>query len=295
MEQISSLKSTSTSTSIHPDTHIGMVTLRVSQLARSLKYYVDILGFVVKEETAGEASLGAEDGPALLRLVEVAGVPPQPRSASGLYHVAILLPTRMDLGRFLLHAAEAGLEIGQGDHIVSEALYLSDPDENGLEVYRDRPRSGWVWKNGLVNMGGGPVDVRGLIQGARQSGRPWQHMPTGTTVGHIHLRVGDTAQAQDFYHTILGFDVVQQMSGALFISAGGYHHHIGLNSWESRGAGQTPRNTAGLEVYEILVPNSAALQPIQERLSTHGVSYEEQPHGLLVLDPWGNHIAIRYN
>jgi catechol 2,3-dioxygenase len=109
------------------------------------------------------------------------------------------------------------------------------------------------------------------------------------------LRVGDTAQARDFYHTILGFDVVQQMPGALFISAGGYHHHIGLNSWESRGAGQTPRNTAGLEVYEILVPNSAALQPVQERLTAHGVSYEQQPNGILVLDPWGNRISIRYN
>lgn len=289
MEQVTS----ETLTSIHPATHIGLVTLRVAQLARSLAYYVDILGFQVKEETSGTVLLGAEDGPALLRLQEVAGIPPQPRSSSGLYHVAILLPSRTDLGRFLLRAAEAGLEIGQGDHLVSEALYLSDPDENGLEVYRDRPRSEWKLQNGQVQMGTGPVDIRGLIAEARRSGRPWEHMPAGTTVGHIHLRVGDIAQAKDFYHGTLGFDVMQQMPGALFISAGGYHHHIGLNNWESRGAGPAPQDTAGLQVYEILVPDRAALKPIQERLTARGVSYQELSDGLSLVDPWQNRILLR--
>ncbi len=291
MEQVTSL----TPTSIHPATHIGMVTLRVAQMARSLAYYVDILGFQVKEETAGTVVLGAESGPGLLRLIEVAGAAPQPRNATGLYHVAILLPTRTDLGRFLLRIAEAGLEIGQGDHLVSEALYLSDPDENGLEVYRDRPRSEWTWRNGMVAMGTDPVDIRGLMEEARRSGRPWEHMPAGTTVGHIHLRVGNIAQARDFYHTTLGFDIVQQMPSALFISAGGYHHHIGLNIWESRGAGQTPKNAAGLEVYEILVPDRAALEPVQARLTAGGIRYQEQDNGLSVLDPWGNLILIQHS
>ncbi|HEY4383170.1 MAG TPA: VOC family protein, partial [Ktedonobacteraceae bacterium] len=288
MEQLTSV----TPNSIHPATHIGLVTLRVAQLARSLAYYVDILGFQMKEEAPGTVLLGAQDGTALLRLQEVAGIPPQPRSSSGLYHVAILLPSRTDLGRFLLRIAEAGLEIGQGDHIVSEALYLSDPDENGLEVYRDRPRAGWTWNDGLVKMGVGPVDIRGLIAEARQSGQPWESMPAGTTIGHIHLRVGDVALARDFYHTTLGFDVVQQMHGALFVSAGGYHHHVGLNSWESHGAGQAPQNTAGLQVYEILVPDRAALEPIQERLTARGVPYQELSDGLSVADPWQNQILI---
>lgn len=288
MEQVTS----TTPTSIHPATHIGLVTLRVAQLARSRSYYEGIFGFRVQEEAPGVLVLGAEDGPPLLRLEETPGLPPQPRRSTGLYHVAILLPTRTDLGRFLLRAAEAGLDIGQGDHLVSEALYLSDPDENGLEVYRDRPRSEWKWENGRVAMATDPVDIRGLLAEAKQSGRPWQVMPSGTTVGHIHLRVSDIPRAREFYVNILGFDVVQELPGALFISAGGYHHHIGLNTWESRGAGPAPRNTAGLELYTIVLPDVAALQLVKERLVQHGVAFQERSEGLYVADPWGNQILL---
>ena len=144
-------------------------------------------------------------------------------------------------------------------------------------------------------MGTGSVDIESLLEEGRRSERPWESMPAGTTVGHIHLRVGNVEQAVNFYHTLLGFDIVQRLPGALFVSAGGYHHHIGLNSWESRGAGQTPRNAAGLEVYEIIVPDAAALEPIRERLEAGRVDYQEQDECLNVQDPWGNQIIIREN
>jgi catechol 2,3-dioxygenase len=279
--------------SIHPATHIGQVTLRVAQLQRSRAFYEGVLGFQVQQEESDALLLGSEDGSVLLRLQEVPETPPQSRRSAGLYHVAILLPSRSDLGRFLLRIAEAGIPIGQGDHLVSEALYLSDPDENGLEIYRDRPRSEWEWKQSQVTMAVDPVDTGALLAEAHKSGRSWEVMPAGTSVGHIHLRVGNIAQAEDFYHAQLGFDITAKMPGALFVSAGGYHHHIGLNTWESRGAGQASHETAGLEEYQILVPDNSALEAIQQRLQARGTAYQLQDSTLLVSDPWGNQIRIR--
>src|SRR5438067_7136293 len=159
-----------TPTSIHPATGIVPVTLRVANLDRSLSFYEGVLGFRHIERTAGTAILGAQDGVPLLELHEVPGAPPQPRRSTGLYHVAILLPSRADLGRVLLRLAEAGLEIGQADHLVSEALYLSDPDGNGLEIYRDRPRESWRWSQGMVNMATDPLDLHSLIDEGRRDG-----------------------------------------------------------------------------------------------------------------------------
>jgi catechol 2,3-dioxygenase len=281
-------------TSIHQDTSIGLVTLRVANLERSQRFYEGILAFQPVEQTPGRVVLGDQEKQPLLELIEVPGAAPQPRRATGLYHVAFLFPTRADLGRELLRVARAGLQVGQGDHLVSEALYISDPDDNGLELYRDRPRSEWHWTNGTIEMATDPVDIRGLVAEGERDAEPWEVIPAGTRVGHIHLQVGDIQEARRFYSTILGFDVTADLSahGALFVSAGGYHHHIGLNTWHSRGAKPTPADAAGLQTYVIAIPSREGLQEVKERLVAHGVPFEELEDSIRVNDPWSNSILL---
>ena len=289
-------QTSSAATSIHPGTNIGLVTLRVADLGRSRRFYEGILAFQPVEQTPGRIVLGDQDKQPLLELIEVPGAAPQPRRATGLYHVAFLFPTRADLGRELLRVARAGLQVGQGDHLVSEALYISDPDDNGLELYRDRPRSEWRWTNGAIEMATDPVDIRGLVEEGERDAEPWEVIPTGTHIGHIHLQVGDIKKTRRFYSTILGFDVTADLSehGALFVSAGGYHHHIGLNTWHSRGAKPTPANAAGLQTYVIAIPSREGLQEVKERLVAHRVPFEEQEDSIRVNDPWSNSILLSF-
>ena len=288
-------QATSTATSIHPGTHIGLVTLRVADLERSRRFYEGILAFQPIEQEPGRVVLGSQDKQPLVELIEVPGASPQPRRATGLYHVAILFPTRADLGRELLRVAGAGIQIGQGDHLVSEALYISDPDDNGIELYRDRPRSEWHWTNGMVEMATDPVDIRGLVAEGERDAEKWEVIPAETRVGHIHLQVGNIKEAREFYHDVLGFDVTADLSqhGAIFVSAGGYHHHIGLNTWHSRGAKPTPENAAGLQTYVIAIPSREGLQEVKARLLAHNVAFEEEDDLIKVNDPWSNHIILK--
>jgi catechol 2,3-dioxygenase len=282
-------------TSIDPGTQVGVVSLGVADLERSVTFYRDAIGFGVLEREDGKAVLGAGGKPRLL-LTEEPGDNPWPHDRyayTGLYHFAILVPTRADLGRWLRHWLEIGMPLpGQGDHLVSEALYLSDPDGNGIEIYRDRPRSEWTWANGQVRMAADPVDLRGVLEEAEHEGQPWNGMAPGTRVGHIHLQVGDIAQAEEFYHGVLGFDVVARMSSALFVSAGGYHHHIGMNTWHSRGAPPAPEGIAGLRFYSLELASAEARAAVVARLKAAGDPYVEADGAVIVRDPWQNTIAL---
>lgn len=212
-------------------TAVGPVRLQISDLDRSLEYYESVLGLQRLPADDADATLGASDGRPLVHLVQKAGIRPVPtQGAFGLYHFAILLPERAALARFLAHLVQLGLRPGMADHLVSEALYLHDPDGLGIEVYADRPRSAWRVRGHELQMVSDPIDVRGLLTAAGEV--PWAGMPAGTVMGHVHLHVGDLPAAEAFYHGQLGLDkILWSYPGALFLSAGGYHHHLGLNTW----------------------------------------------------------------
>ncbi len=283
-------------TPLPTDTHIGQVTLGISQLQRSLAFYTEVLGFKVVHQSAQTAILGAEAGMPLLTLLQQEQAKPQPAYSTGLYHFAILVPSQAALGRSLQHLADSHYALdGYADHLVSEALYLSDPDGNGIEIYRDRPRSEWPMRNGQVAMASDPPDFKAILAAANNEGLAWTGLQPQTCIGHIHLRVGDLRVAEQFYHGILGFDVMAQMPGALFVSAGGYHHHIGLNTWQSRGAPQPPQDAVGLRCFSIRLPGLEDVARVKSRLQTASMLVSEQQGAqpfLALRDPWGNAILL---
>lgn len=279
-----------------PGTRPGRVRLQVADLDRSLDYYGRVLGLSVLERSAEGASLGVRDASGapdtLVELRERAGASPaSPRGRPGLYHFAILLPDRAALGRFVRHLAREGERAGSADHLVSEALYLRDPDGLGIEVYADRPRSEWRWRERQLLMATEPLDLTDLALAAGDE--PWDAAPPGTRMGHVHLHVGDLERADAFYHRALGFDrVVWSYPGALFLSAGGYHHHLGLNTWA---AGRTPppEDEAQLLEWELLVPAGADAEEALASLEAAGQVVERSDGGGLVRDPWGTALRVR--
>lgn len=285
-----------TTLKLHPDIEMGEVKLKVSKLDRSIAFYEEILGFRTLSKQGTIAELGAEEGKTLLILEEVAdAVYIPPNRTSGLYHFAVLLPTRRDLGTVLRHMADKGIEIGQADHAVSEALYISDPDNNGIEIYRDRPRDEWTYEaNGNVHMVTEPIDWRGLL--AEAEGHEWRGLPSGTKIGHVHLHVSDLVSSKEFYIDQFGFDVMlngERFMGALFVAAGGYHHHLGLNIWSGRGAPRRPENATGLAYYTIVFPEQAALDSTLDQLRAHNLDVQQQGSDWFVEDPSGNKIKLR--
>jgi len=280
---------------IHPETTVGLLSLTVADLARSVAFYTEAIGLALLDRGETTATLGVAGAPLLL-LTERVEARPWPReqaSHTGLYHFAILVPTRADLGRWVRHWLELGLPLGQGDHLVSEALYLSDPDENGIEIYRDRPRDEWTWRDGQVRIGAEPVDIRGLLDEAERAGEPWSGLPAGTRLGHIHLQVGDIPEAAAFYHDILGFDIVAGMPSALFVSAGGYHHHIGMNIWHSKGATPAPADMVGLRFFTINFPTEDARQEVLDRIAAAGLTTTRTDDAVSIQDPWGNTLILQ--
>lgn len=272
-------------------THLAAVHLTTADLPRALRFYQGGVGLRVIERGDGTAVLGAAGGP-LLRLDEQPGWPPKPPRSTGLYHVAIRLPSRQALARLILHLARAGWPFsGASDHAVSEALYLDDADGHGVELYRDRPRSEWQRQGDQVLMTTVALDLDSLL--AEADDAPWTGIDPGADIGHIHLHIGDLAQARAFYGEALGLDVAADWSGhgALFMSAGGYHHHIGLNIWA--GGAPPPPETLGLRAFGLALPDAASRAALADHLRGLGVPLAETASGALRLhDPWGHAVEL---
>jgi catechol 2,3-dioxygenase len=281
-----------TERSIHPDTTLGSVHLNISDLTKSLPFYQDVLGFQVHRREGDTAYLGA-GGADIVALTERHGAA-HPRFATGLYHFAVLVPSRAALARSLHRLAETEYPLqGFADHLVSEAVYLADPDGNGIEIYRDRPRSEWYDAQGKIKMATDPLDVRGVLAELDGQDAAWRGLDAGTKLGHMHLQVANVRPAQAFYSNVLGFDLIMMYGpSAAFVSAGGYHHHIGMNTWNSAGAPPPPPESIGLRYFVTRLPNLDELGRVLDRVRAAGVAIEETHEGLLVRDPSQNAVVL---
>lgn len=273
-------------------TTVGPVVLTTRDRSALASWYRTVLGL---EDLAadGDASvLGAPDGTPLVALVEDRDARLPSRRQPGLYHTAILMPSRADLGRFLRHVSDLGVRMqGASDHLVSEATYLADPEGNGVEVYRDRPRSEWPIRDGRIHMDNAPFDVTGVVAEGDAADRPWSGAPAGTVVGHVHLKVSDVAAARRFYADTLGFAVTEEgYPSALFVAAGGYHHHFGLNMWESAGAQRVP-GTTGLRAAVVQL-SEAGRREAAARCEASGLPVERGEPADAVTDPSGNRLLL---
>ena len=279
-----------------PATHIGVVRLQVAEIQRSVDYYERVLGFRVVRRDASRAALGTvgDDSP-IIELRERPGARRHPRRGQlGLFHFAILLPDRSSLGRFVRHLSDIGTYAGMSDHLVSEALYLTDPDGLGIEVYADRPRADWRYAGRELQMATNPLNVQDLV--AAGGPERWAGMPNGTRMGHVHLHVGNLEEAAAFYHEALGFDkVAWSYPGALFLSAGGYHHHLGTDIWAA-GAQPATDEDARLIEWELVMPDAASVSAAAASVEAAGGTVERSKDGsVLARDPWGTAVRLVSN
>ncbi len=275
-------------------TRTGGVTLQVSDLARSRDFYEQTLGFRVSDTGSGRMLLGtgANEGPLIELQENRAGRSLRTGRRLGLYHVAILLPSRSELGRFLAHLNGLGIRAGSADHLVSEALYLQDPDDLGIEVYADRAQTLWRRNGRELLLASDPMDSRGLLAAAGDT--PWTGMPSGTTVGHVHLHVGDLEVAEQFFGDAVGFDrMVWSYPGALFLGAGGYHHHLGTNTWAGDRAQPAAPDDPQLVEWSLLLPTVVDVQAVAENLQSLGHPITPDGDDVLVRDPWGTQLRLR--
>lgn len=311
--------------SLDPDTTLGVVRLAVADVDRALGFYRRALGLRLLDGEEDALRLGA-GGRAIVELVPSPEAPPSEPGTTGLFHLAILVPSRPELGRAARRILRAGWPLsGAADHLVSEALYLEDPEGNGIEISRDRPRAEWSYEDGAVQMATLPLDLDGLLAAvdaepdadieAADGGpeadieaadgepdaesevadrEPDAEIAAGTRIGHVHLKVGELSSVEGFYADVLGFDVsVRGYRGALFLSAGGYHHQIGLNTWTSRGGVAPPADARGLRWFEIVLAGSAELEQAAARVDEHGIEAHSQGDRLRLTDPSGNGVVLR--
>lgn len=270
-------------------TPIGTVSLRVRDLEKMIWFYRNIIGLAIIKETSENAELGL-DNATLVNLQIQPGGKSYPRSP-GLYHMAFLLPSRQDLSAWLRHLISTRYPLqGAGDHLVSEALYLSDPEGNGIEMYYDRPRKTWEYDNWSIKMDTLPVDLEALQADAPKM--DFEKLSSEASLGHIHLRVDDVEKASRFYQDILEFDLMTKLPGAAFLGTGGYHHHIGINMWQSRGASAPPPDSLGLQYFRIVLPSPEVRSKILSRLDEKKYSFNEMGSDMFLRDTAGNGIVL---
>lgn len=275
-----------------PITFVGQVNLKVQNLVRAIAFYKEVIGFKVLEQTERKANLTADGNTILLSIEQPINVLPKQERTTGLYHFALLLPKRSDLAKIVQHFRELGMRFGSSDHLVSEALYLSDPDGNGIEIYVDRDPSKWDWNNGEVEMAVDPLNFPDLLSGGKQ--QSWTGLPAETVMGHIHLHVSDLKRTEEFYIKGLEFEVVNRYgTQALFISDGKYHHHIGLNTWNGVGASAPSPNSVGLESFTLKLPSKERKNKIIAQLKNIGASVTKENGSTVATDPSGNRIHLR--
>ena len=271
---------------------VGMVTLRVRNLDLVADFYRDAIGLTVMQRTPTGARLGAGGVP-LLDLSRRANAPAEARNAAGLYHTAFLMPTRKDLARWLVNAASNKVPLsGFADHLVSESVYLDDTEGNGIEVYADRAPENWKWDGTTVAMATDPLDIDGLLTLTNSRIPDYAGAPEGLRIGHMHLRVGDLEQADRFYGGVIGFDPTRKRTGAAFLSSGRYHHHLGINVWQSAGAGRRDDAATGLAWFSLEVAKPEMLEAQEQRLRQAGAPAAAISNGIETADPWGTKVRL---
>jgi catechol 2,3-dioxygenase len=274
-----------------PVTYMSHVHLKVAHLPRSLHYYSQVIGFRVMEQSTRHAILTADGITPLLTIEQPDDVTPKTNRTTGLYHFALLLPSREDLGSFLQHAVQSNIRLGSSDHLVSEALYLDDPDHNGIEIYADRGPEDWNWIAGQLQMAVDPLNHDELLTLAK--GKAWQGLPSTTKMGHIHLHVAHIPDTERFYTVGLDLQImVRYGSQAIFASSGGYHHHFGLNTWQGIGAPAPAPTSVGLKYVSLKLANEEVRQRIIEQLKKIDVDVQYIGHDVVVHDPSHNEIHL---
>jgi catechol 2,3-dioxygenase len=270
------------------ETAMGTVTLTSTAAAALAGFYESVVGLEPLEEDGPGIALGrADTHRPLLRILDAPDAPAA-RGVNGLFHLAVLVPDRADLGHAVRRVAEGGWPLtGASDHFVSEAVYLRDPEGNGVEIYRDRPRGEWGWKDGLVDMGTVPLDLQAVVDSAEEpETRP--HVGRGTSIGHVHLSTSPLPRVEAFYRDVVGFDVTAHYANqASFLAAGGYHHHLGANLWGGTGLVAPPDGVAGLASFEIVVPGAAARTALAERAAAVDALVAQSADAVELRDPAG--------